>query len=391
MASLSVQGCHGLFAFFLSVFCAFPDAKPIAATSKPATIPEDNQLSLFETRVGTYPPSEFLRYETYLFTAMLKMGDGSDLNVLVDTGSGDLVVASSACSTVGCGHHRRFKPTRDRHGYFLGANPVDIHLSYATGDILGEGFEGQVCFAETCGSTSFVVASWESGNFARYKFDAVLGLGPKQRSFAKGFNLIDAFARQGALQAPTFSLDLCSGLCKSSLRFGVQGAPSGVVALSANESITSLADATYPIVESSVHWLPVGKDSSEWAIPMMDIALNSMRLNACGAKECLAVLDSGCGGIALPAAVAKRVKSILHVANCSALADLPRLDFLIRGKTYTVRPERYMKVSKANASRCWPLIYEQPEDVVGTVVLGLPFLFGRLTTFDAGSMMVGFG
>lgn len=393
MVGLSMEGLHGLFAILLCVFRPFADAASVPPTLLSLTRAELPADSFPETRTRHRSPSEPLRYETRLFTATLRMGDGSNLDVLIDTGSGDLVVASAACSTAGCGKHRRFQPAGDSRGHFLGTNAADIHLSYATGDALGEGFEGRVCFAKTCGRMSFIVASWESSDFARYEFDAVLGLGP--RSLAEGFGLVDAFARQGALQAPTFSLDLRDG-GNSSLSLGVRGAPPGAVAPGANESITSIANTIYSIGNSSVRWLPVGRDSngddsSEWAVAMVDIALGDVLLDACGAKECRAVLDSGCGGIALPAQAAKRLKSALRVGDCSALGDLPRLDVLIGGQRYAVGPERYMRVSKTNASHCWPLIYEQPEDTKGVAVLGLPFLLGRRTTFDAGAMMVGFG
>lgn len=394
MVGLSGKPFRRLFAILFVVLRPVADSASVPSISLSLTraaSPVEKRRSFLETRELNQRPSESLRYETRLFTATLKMSDGSNLDVLVDTGSGDFVVASSACDTAGCGKHRRFQPALDSHGHFLGTNAAEIHLSYATGDVLGEGFEGQVCVAKTCGRMSFIVASWESVDFAHYKFDAVLGLGPKQLSFADGFNFITAFAHQGALQAPTFSLDLRNGDGNPTLSLGVPGAPPGAIAPGAKQSIASIAASIYSIGNSSVQWLPVAKDSSEWAVPMVDVVFGDVRLDVCGATDCRAVLDSGCGGIALPAKVAQRVKSTLHAGDCSALGDLPRLDFFIGGQKYAVGPERYMKVSEANASHCWPLIYEQPKDVVGMAVLGLPFLLGRRTTFDAGSMMVGFG
>ena len=50
-------------------------------------------------------------------------------------------------------------------------------------------------------------------------------------------------------------------------------------------------------------WLPVDGRHGEWALPMQDVTFGDEVLEAFGTDGCRAVLDSGCGGIVLPAEV----------------------------------------------------------------------------------------
>lgn len=344
------------------------------------------RLSFLETRDQDQGIAEPLRYTTRLFVASLKMGDGSNLDVLVDTGSGNLIVPSEKCDTAGCGSHRRFQPDGDASGHFLGGDAADIHMSYVTGDLGGVGFEGRVCFSEACGTMRFIVATWESDDFASFKFDAILGLGPKRQSWAEGFNFVESLAQQSALQTATFALDLRNGDGDSSLVLGVEGAPPGAAAQWAAASNSSSSNAS---LSGGVQWLPADGDHGEWAVPLADVVLGGLRLGACGSGGCRAVLDSGCGGIALPGDVAQRVKSKLDISNCSAIGNLPQLGFIIGGRLFNVGPERYVEISKIDASHCRLLVHEHPEGSETTAILGLPFLFDRRTIFDVTSMMVG--
>lgn len=122
---------------------------------------------------------------------------------------------------------------------------------------------------------------------------------------------------------------------------------------------------------------------------MAGIAIGDVRLGACGSGGCRAVLDSGCGGIALSAEAAQKVKSKLDISDCSSTSNLPQLGFIIGGQLYTVGPERYVEISKIDASHCRLLVHEHPEGSESTAILGLPFLFDRRTIFDVTSTMVG--
>lgn len=369
---------------------------PIRAVTRGPRHPSFLQVQ----RSSLQGPTQPLLYETRLFMTSLKMGDGSYLNALVDTGSGNLVVPSSACSSDGCKDHQRFQPEGDHGGHFLGSGFDDINMDYSTGHLTGSGFEGQVCFGDVCGSMSFIVAATESDDFAHYKFDAVLGLGPKQQAFAEGFSFIDAFAQQGALQAQTFSLELRDG--EGSLELAVPGAPTGAAStwpdstmLSASNASDSSSGANASVFAATfaatgvTQWLPVDGRHGEWALPMQDVTFGDEVLEAFGADGCRAVLDSGCGGIVLPAEVAQRVKSKLDISDCSTIGNLPPLGFVFNGRKYSVGPERYVEISKVDSSHCRLLIYEQPNGIENSAILGLPFLFDRRTVFDVGAMMVG--
>lgn len=329
-----------------------------------------------------------LRLMQHLLICDVSLGDGRSFKALVDTGSGNLAVPSGDCSSPGCRAHGRrgFEPDEDDNGHFLpGAS--DLHLSFASGKLQGSAFQGKVCFGHTCGQAGFLVAAWESAEFARFSFDAILGLGPPRQALRPEFNVIGELTKQGVLPQPAFMLSLRSQ-GNSSLTLGTSGKFG---------SNSSGGAGSLPA------WLAADARHGEWAVPLKDISVDGKASGACGEKGCRAILDSGCGGIALPAAVLKQLKKRLTLRGCSpdAIQELPTLGFVLgNGHTYELKPERYVEVATARVSdeltpdsddsgpHC-RLLIQASGDFARTAILGLPFLMDRDVAFDQGHMRVG--
>lgn len=326
-----------------------------------------------------------LRLEHSLLFCDVKLGDGRSFKALVDTGSGNLAVPSVACTSAGCRNVRGFSPNEDESGHFL-AGASDLHLSFATGKMEGSAFEGNVCFGTVCGKAGFLVAAFESAEFAHFGFNAVLGLGPPRQALRPEFNVIGALAKQASLPQASFLLSLRSH-GNSSLTLGSTGE------FGASTHATSLPD-----------WLAADARHGEWAVHMLDIAVDGKKYNACGKKGCRAVLDSGCAGIALPAGVLKKLGKRLRLQGCSkeAISEMPVLGFVLgNGHTYELRPEKYVEVAtkrpdddlSADADddsgpHC-RLRIQATKDFARTAILGLPFLLDRDIAFDQEHMRVG--
>jgi hypothetical protein len=327
-----------------------------------------------------------LQVKQKLLICEVTLGDGRSFKALVDTGSGNLAVPSADCRSQGCRGRRGFEPEDDTTGRFL-PGATDLHLSFATGKLAGSGFEGKVCFGHVCGQAGFLVAAMESAEFQHFSFDGILGLGPPRQALAPGFNIIGSLAKQGALPSAAFVLSLRSQ-GNSSLKLGGLGRFGDEIA-SANSSFPG--------------WLKADARHGEWAVDLQDIKVDGQASQACAKEGCRAVLDSGCGGIALPAHVLKSIEKRLRMDGCSerAIQELPTLGFVFgNGHTYNLRPEKYVEMSTARISQqltdddsddiphCRLLIHPTGEYSMRTAILGLPFLFDRDIAFDQGHMRV---
>lgn len=372
----------GVVLFLASV--ALSVAVPVRPSLRSAKVQASAGAAPKELAVHRVQPIP-LRLEHSLLICDVELGDGRSFKALVDTGSGNLAVPSAACTSGGCRNVRGFAPNEDESGHFL-AGASDLHLGFATGRLEGSGFEGKVCFGIVCGQAGFLVAAFESAEFAHYGFNAVLGLGPPRQALRPEFNVIGALAKQASLPKAAFLLSLRSD-GKSSMTLGSTGD------FGASTHATSLPD-----------WLAADARHGEWAVHMLDIAVDGKKSNACGKKGCRAVLDSGCAGIALPAAVLKKLGKRLLLQGCSkeAISEMPVLGFVLgNGHTYELHPEKYVEVAtkrpdddlSADADddsgpHC-RLRIQASKDFARTAILGLPFLLDRDVAFDQGHMRVG--
>jgi len=240
----------------------------------------------------------------------------------------------------------------------------------------GSAFQGKVCFGEICGKAGFLVAAWESPEFAKFSFDGILGLGPARQALRPEFNLLGEFAKQGTLPKAAFSLSLRSK-GNSSLAMGSTGDFGG---------------------NATPEWLAADARHGEWAVVLQDISVDGKRTGVCGAKACRAVLDTGCGGIALPGPALKQLGKRLKLGGCSkeAIQELPTLGFVLgNGHTYELHPEKYVEFAHPSevvddddsGPHCRLRI--QPSGYSRTAILGLPFLLDREVAFDQDNMRVG--
>merc|ERR1719183_1142109 len=248
----------------------------------------------------------------------------------------------------------------------------------------GSAFQGKVCFGHLCGQGGFLVAAWESPEFARFGFDAILGLGPPRQALRPEFNLIGQLTKQAILPEASFILSLRSQ-GNSSLTLGSTGK------FGDNTSQTGLPN-----------WLVADARHGEWAVPLQDIAVDGKGMGVCGAKGCRAVLDSGCGAIVLPEPALKLLRKRLKLGGCSqeAIQELPTLGFVLgNGHTYQVSPEKYVEFAHPSESadlstdddsgpHCRLQIQSSGEDYTRTAILGLPFLLDRDIAFDQGRMRI---
>lgn len=305
------------------------------------------------------------------------MGNGKNFTALIDTGSGNLVVASSNCISNGCKGHRRFRPEDDDTGRLAANASGELQLSYAGAQLAGNGFESRVCLGGACGRASFVLAAWESVAFRDLSFDAILGLGPLHQAVSPNFSVLRTLTAQAALPSASFTLSLRSDGASTATFGSLAMPPAG-----------HGADEAEPPT-----WLAVDKKHGEWAVHLEDVLVDGKRTVACPHAGCRAILDTGCPDLVLPAAALDSVRAHLPLDDCSpgSIAALPslRLAWGEGGHQHEVRPQHYVDVSDDDPPRCRLLLSAADSFGTRTAVLGLPFFLGRDVAFDQDLMRVG--
>eukprot|EP00438_Fugacium_kawagutii_P020075 Skav223197 [mRNA] locus=scaffold3016:45088:47524:+ [translate_table: standard] len=142
-------------------------------------------------RVGT-PPQEF--------------------KVIFDTGSGNLILPTTACTSEGCARHKKYNP-KDSSSASEVTNEngeSSTEITFGTGAITGDFYEDKFCIADSlCSKVRFIGSVEQSASpFSSTPFDGILGLGFKDLSMGHDFNILDDMYQTGALPAGLFSVFL---------------------------------------------------------------------------------------------------------------------------------------------------------------------------------------
>merc|ERR1719401_488895 len=135
--------------------------------------------------------------------------------VIFDTGSGNLIVPSSQCTVPGCKPHKKYdsKASTTSQAVSNEKGEGNAEISFGTGDIAGDFYRDKMCIGESlCIDSSFIAADRESTEpFREIPFDGIMGLGFKDLSMGKGFNIIDDLYAQGAVGDSVFSFFVSDG------------------------------------------------------------------------------------------------------------------------------------------------------------------------------------
>lgn len=317
--------------------------------------------------------------------------NGQELNVVFDTGSANLVVPSSSCDSSGCrnrpsGHS--FDSTGSTSGFFVteqGEKTDKDHgrnlaIGFASGRVSGMAFEDRVCIASglCADNTKFLLADYESDDFAKYEFDGILGLGlGGQLSMGQGFSVMDQLAHGGSISKRIFALFLSAEDDESELTIG------GFNKDKAAEDLT---------------WLKVNSMRGNWEVHMSDISIGGKMQELCSSTfGCSAELDSGCAGIGMPKGMADKLALVIGFtgseSQCTDPArNLPTVGLVMGGHTFELSPTEYVEISKKDARVCRLHFRELPRagsSISAPIVLGHPFLLRYYSVYDREFLRVG--
>eukprot|EP00928_Gymnodinium_smaydae_P086834 TRINITY_DN71255_c0_g1_i1.p1 TRINITY_DN71255_c0_g1~~TRINITY_DN71255_c0_g1_i1.p1 ORF type:complete len:472 (-),score=95.56 TRINITY_DN71255_c0_g1_i1:6-1358(-) len=307
-------------------------------------------------------------------------------DVVLDTGSGNLIVPAAECTDTACLRHVRFDAAASSTAVLLASaegRPVrnasdggqeerdTVSIIFGTGELTGLFVKDQVCVGDLCSPLNFVVATKESDEpFAGAPFDGILGLGLPQLSEGQGFSILDSMIRAGRLAQNIFSV------------FFAQD--------EAEESEILLGALREERMEEPLQWVPV-TNPGYWQVAMADLHLGSKPLELCGSSGCQAAFDTGTSLIAGPPRLVRKLAERLRVAlDCSNFDALPDMGFEIGGRLLTLAPRDYVERTKEGYCILSLMALDIPPPRGPMFILGDPVLRKYYTVYDRERLRVGF-
>jgi len=280
--------------------------------------------SFFQTEDGSIVIND---YENSQYYGEITIGTpGQKFNVIFDTGSADLWVASSKCDS-SCGRtHAKYDSSKSKTYV---ANGTIFDIEYGSGPVSGFdsndriGFGGLVVtdqvFAEVTDASGLGTA------YKLGKFDGILGMAFSTISVNKNPTVFEAAYNQGLVHTKQFAFYL-----------GNSETDYGELVLGGYDTAHFTGDLT---------WVPLIA-TTYWEIQLDKLVVGTTTYVSDGAK---AIIDTGTSLLTGPSSVVKSIADQIgakglsngeYLVNCKA--KLPNFDFVIDGNVYTLTSADYL-------------------------------------------------
>jgi len=242
--------------------------------------------------------------------------------VVFDTGSFILWVPDVACGGFACETHSRFAIHESTTGQVLNVQKDVVKLSYikyGTGSMVGVKVTDTVNIGNLAvGKAGILVATIENGAVFRVSpFDGVLGFSRRDK-VEKGvngedvhFNFLKNAKKSGAVKSAVISFMLSS-----------KGKTDG-------NAVAVIGGVDKRLFTGPITYFPVLKRTmGNWALKLTYLRVGDSKVNHCGKKGCLAIIDTGTSLLVGPGPVVDGVKKQMGVQpDCSNLKTAPAVHF----------------------------------------------------------------
>jgi len=312
-------------------------------------------VQLHRQRVPVKGQSDTVSYKNVYFGTVYIGGPSKqEFSVVFDTGSGHVVVPSTACKSKTCRIHRRYKAKAsssavdvDYDGTLVkpGQPRDQITVAYGTGEVTGQFVADRVCLSdlgpaetkEAQGTLDIVSSNLRAGMsltadpatvqqplesqedcltlrvvtatemteepFKDFSFDGILGLGLEALTLAPEFSFFGQMVAQGKVAKPMF----------------------GVFLADSEDEQSDICFGGYlpERLKTDLQWSPVAlPELGYWQVQIHGIRVGNKSLDFCNDGQCRAVVDTGTSLLAVPSGFATELKDELS----SALQDPPSTD-----------------------------------------------------------------
>lgn len=294
-----------------------------------------------------------------------------EFKVIFDTGSGNLILPTTSCTSEGCRRHKKYSPSASSTSKSVknenGEESTEI--TFGTGSITGDFYEDKFCIGDgLCSDIRFIGSVEQSASpFSSTPFDGILGLGFKDLSMGNNFNILDDMYAAGTLPGGQFSVFLTED-GSSEITFG---------------------GFREELLASDVVWAPVTHESY-WQVAVKDITFDNMDTKLCGSQGCQVAVDTGTSMLAGPPGLVTALQEKLSPKDdCSNFDSLPKIGFRVGNKILNLAPEDYMDRDATGCSfSLMPLDVPPPRGPL--FIFGDPFLRRFVTIYDKSGPHVGF-
>ncbi|KAG7890871.1 hypothetical protein KL936_002155 [Ogataea polymorpha] len=309
------------------------------------------------------------------FTEIQLGTPGQSFKVILDTGSSNLWVPSSDCSSLACYLHTKYD--HDESSTYQ-KNGSSFNIQYGSGSLEGYVSQDTLTIGDlVIPKQDFAEATSEPGlAFAFGKFDGILGLAYDTISVNRIVPPIYNAINLELLDAPQFAFYL--GDTSKSEQDGGEATFGGYDVSKYTGDIT---------------WLPVRR-KAYWEVKFSGIALGD---EYAPLENTGAAIDTGTSLIALPSQLAEILNSQIgaekswsgqYQIDCDKRDSLPDLTFNFNGYNFTISPYDYtLEVSGSCISAFTPM--DLPAPIGPMAIIGDAFLRRYYSVYDLGKDAVG--
>ncbi|DAA13741.1 TPA: pregnancy-associated glycoprotein 6 [Bos taurus] len=293
-----------------------------------------------------------------------------EFQVIFDTGSSDLWVASIFCNSSSCAAHVRFR--HHQSSTFRPTNKT-FRITYGSGRMKGVVVHDTVRIGDLVSTDQPFGLCLKDSGFKGIPFDGILGLSYPNKTFSGAFPIFDKLKNEGAISEPVFAFYLSKDKQEG--------------------SVVMFGGVDHRYYKGELNWVPLIQ-VGDWFVHMDRITMKR-KVIACS-DGCKALVDTGTSDIVGPSTLVNNIWKLIrarplgpqYFVSCSAVNTLPSIIFTINGINYRLPARAY--IHKDSRGRCYTAFKEHRfSSPIETWLLGDVFLRRYFSVFDRGNDRIG--
>lgn len=297
-------------------------------------------------------------------------------SVIFDTGSSNLWVPSTHCTSIACFVHRRFDSSQSST---FKPNGTEFEIHYGTGSLEGIISNDILTVGDiTVDGQDFGESVKEPGlAFAFGKFDGIFGLGYDRISVRGVVPPFYSMVEQQLIDSPIFSFWL-----------GDADAGNGM----GGELVFGGIDESH--FTGDIHWAPVRR-KGYWEVELEKVVLGGEEVEM---EDTGAAIDTGTSLLAVPTIVADLINKKIgakkdfsgqYVVECDKIPSMPEFSLQFNGKLFSLTGHDYVLQVQGRCISAF-MGLDIPEPLGPIWIIGDAFLRKFYTIYDLGKDRVGF-